>query len=147
MDINVFPNRSSTRDKETTKEVVDAINKYGLIPAAGQAEVWKRSYFLEFKVGRAHALARWAICKACITNKDYHLARVSRGGATAKDRGTSNVRTHGGAIWSRVRILTVTILTDHQPVVSRWVAVWHIAWTNYLPSSLSTRSLLISCAS
>jgi len=25
---------------------------------------------------------------------DYHLARVSRGGATAKDRDTSNVRTH-----------------------------------------------------
>ena len=41
MDSNVFPSRNSTRDKETTKEVVDAINKYGLIPAAGQAEVWK----------------------------------------------------------------------------------------------------------
>lgn len=94
MDSNVFPSRNSTRDKETTKEVVDAINKYGLIPAVGQAEVWKGSYFLEFKVGQAHALARWAICKACIANKDYHLARVSRGGATAKDRGTSNVRTH-----------------------------------------------------
>ena len=66
MDSNVFPSRNSTRDKETTKEVVDTINKYGLIPAAGQAEVWKGSYFLEFKVGRAHALARWAICKACI---------------------------------------------------------------------------------
>jgi len=68
MDSNVFPSRNSTRDKETTKEVVDAINKYGLIPAAGQTEVWKGSYFLEFKVGRAHALARWAICKACIAN-------------------------------------------------------------------------------
>ena len=31
--------------------------------------------------------------------------------------------------------------------ISRWVAVWHIAWTNSLSSSLSTRSLLISCAS
>ena len=35
-----------------------------------------------------------------------------------------------GAIWTRVRILTVTIPTDYQPVVSRWVGVWHIAWTN-----------------
>jgi len=40
-----------------------------------------------------------------------------------------------------------TILTDYQPVVSRWVVVWHIASKNYLPSSLRTRSLLISCAS
>ena len=50
MDSNVFPNRNSTRDKETTKEVVDAINKYDLIPTVGQAEVWKGNYFLEFKV-------------------------------------------------------------------------------------------------
>jgi len=91
MDSNVFPSRNSTRDKETTKEVVDVINKYGLILAVGQADVWKGSYFLEFKVSRAHALARWAICKACIANKDYHLTRVSRGGATAKDCDTSNV--------------------------------------------------------
>jgi len=45
MDSNVFPTRNSTRDKETTKEVVDTINKYGLIPDVGQAEVWKGSYF------------------------------------------------------------------------------------------------------
>ena len=64
MDSNVFPSRNSTRDKEVTKEVVDAINKYGLIPVVGQAEAWKGSYFLEFKVNRAHSLARWAICKA-----------------------------------------------------------------------------------
>ena len=38
MDDNVSPGRNSTRDKETTKEVVDAINKYGLIPAVGQAD-------------------------------------------------------------------------------------------------------------
>ena len=50
MDRHVFPNRNSTRDKETTKEVVDAINKYGLIPTVGQVEVWKGNYFLEFKV-------------------------------------------------------------------------------------------------
>jgi len=91
---NEFPDGNSTRDKETTKQVVDVINKYGLIPAVGQAEVWKGSYFLEFKVGQAHPLAKWAIWKTCIANKDYHLARVSRGGATGKDRGTSNVRTH-----------------------------------------------------
>ena len=51
MDINVFPNRSSTRDKETTKEVVDVINKYDLIPTVDQTEGWKDNYFLEFKVG------------------------------------------------------------------------------------------------
>jgi len=38
MDTNVFPRRNFTLDKETTKEVVDAINKYGLIPAVGQAD-------------------------------------------------------------------------------------------------------------
>ena len=74
MDSNVFPSRNSTRDKETTKEVVDAINKYGLIPAVGQAEVWKGNYFLEFKVGQAHALARWAICKACIAVNSLELS-------------------------------------------------------------------------
>jgi len=84
MDSNVFPSRNPTWDKETTKEVVDVINKYGFIPVVGQAEVWKGSYFLEFKVGQAHALAKWAICKACIANKDYHLARVSRGGPSPR---------------------------------------------------------------
>ena len=88
MDCNVFPGRNSTRDKETTKEVVDVINTYDLIPVVGQAEVWKGSYFLEFKVGQAHTLAKWAIFQGCIANKDYHLVCVSRGGATVKDRDT-----------------------------------------------------------
>jgi len=88
MDGNVFPGRNFTRDKETTKEVVDVINTYDLIPVVGQAEVWKGSYFLEFKVGQAHTLAKWAIFQGCIANKEYHLVCVSRGGATVKDRDT-----------------------------------------------------------
>jgi len=47
----------------------------------------------------------------------------------------------------KARLLTVTILMDYQPVTSRCVVVWHISWINYLPSSLSTQSLMSSGAS
>jgi len=88
-----MPSRNASRDREVSKQVVDSLNALDLGMPSGLAEIWKNKYFMEYKVGLMHCDAKYALCTACLRQKDYHLARICRG-ASKKERGTTNARQH-----------------------------------------------------
>jgi hypothetical protein len=88
------PKRNHTRDKAASKEVVDAITKFHCRTVSGSATVWQGKFYSEFNVSSTHALTKYVLCKQCLLDKNFALARVSRGNGTAAHRTTTNARKH-----------------------------------------------------
>ena len=90
----VPPQRNASRDKQVGHEVVNGIATHGMRSVNGIAPVWRLPYFSEFKVPSRHPLSKYALCRKCVHDDNFHLARVSRGNVSAASRNTSNVRAH-----------------------------------------------------
>ena len=88
------PKRNHTRDKAASKEVVDAITQHHCRTVSGSATVWQGKFYSEFKVSSTHALTKYVLCKQCLVDKNFALARVSRGNGPAAQRTTTNARKH-----------------------------------------------------
>ena len=71
------------------------IAQHGLRPIdLGQSEVIKGKYFDCFNVGTTHADVKYVMCRACVENSDFHIARISRGKNQKDAASTTNMRTH-----------------------------------------------------
>ena len=83
------PTRNVTRDKAASKEVVEAITKFHCRTVSGSATVWQGKFYSEFNVSATHALTKYVLCKQCLVDKNFALARVSRGSGPAAQRTTT----------------------------------------------------------
>ena len=91
-----IPSCNASRDREVSKQVVDSLKALDLRMPSNSVEIWKNTYFMEYKVSSMHRDAKYVLCHgtACLQQKDYHLARISRGASKKPQRRGSAVKLH-----------------------------------------------------